>query len=358
VTQQTGAGQVVIFRPGALGDTLLAFPTLAVLRQVWPNAHITLVARADVLPLARGAGLADATYSYDLPAWSGLWGAAEEADPLLRDVVDGADVVVAWLRDPDGAVVRTLRALGVGRVVIAPGRPPEPQPDEPAPRLPAAPFPCAVEADRPAAAGGRRSMQGSGPGEREHAARYLLRTLAPLGIADAPLLAPISRKEGASCDALEAQEFAGKRMVALHPGSGGAAKRWPPERFAGIARRLRAAGHAPLLVEGPGDAEQVAAVRAEVGDAPAPLARGLAVEALAALLTNCLAYVGNDSGVSHLAGLVGCPTLALFGPSDPAQWAPVGPRVRVLRAPSLGATAPSMSDLSEETVWSALMTLL
>ena len=51
---------------------------------------------------------------------------------------------------------------------------------------------------------------------------------------------------------------------------------------------------------------------------------------LARLLAGCRAYLGNDSGVSHLAGLVGAPTFALFGPTDPRQWQPLGPRVTVL----------------------------
>ncbi len=41
-------------------------------------------------------------------------------------------------------------------------------------------------------------------------------------------------------------------------------------------------------------------------------------------------YIGNDSGITHLAAALGTPTLALFGPTDPAQWAPRGPHVRIL----------------------------
>jgi ADP-heptose:LPS heptosyltransferase len=52
---------------------------------------------------------------------------------------------------------------------------------------------------------------------------------------------------------------------------------------------------------------------------------------LGAVLERARLYVGNDSGISHLAAAWGAPVLALFGPTDPAQWAPIGPRVRVLR---------------------------
>jgi hypothetical protein len=115
--------RVVVIRLGALGDALLAFPALAWLRRRRPGAHVTLIGPAGALPLARASGLAEAAYAFDLPAWSGLWGGAARADPLLREVVAGADAAVGWMRDPDGEVARTVSALGVERVVVAPVRP-------------------------------------------------------------------------------------------------------------------------------------------------------------------------------------------------------------------------------------------
>jgi ADP-heptose:LPS heptosyltransferase len=61
---------------------------------------------------------------------------------------------------------------------------------------------------------------------------------------------------------------------------------------------------------------------------------------VAAILQQARAFLGNDSGLSHLAGLLGVPTLALFGPTDPVHWSPLGPRVRVLRSEPLAALPP------------------
>src|SRR5262249_55624769 len=94
------------------------------------------------------------------------------------------------------------------------------------------------------------------------------------------------------------------------------ARSWPQQRF--------------LLVEGPADAASVAPLTGLPG---ALLARGLEPRLLAAVLARASAYVGNDSGVTHLAAAWGAPTLALFGPTLPGVWAPLG-RVRVLRSPS------------------------
>jgi ADP-heptose:LPS heptosyltransferase len=59
-------------------------------------------------------------------------------------------------------------------------------------------------------------------------------------------------------------------------------------------------------------------------------AHNLQLRLLAAVLSKCGAYVGNDSGVTHLAAATGIPTLAIFGPTDPAVWAPLGRNVKVV----------------------------
>lgn len=164
-----------------------------------------------------------------------------------------------------------------------------------------------------------------------HAALWLWQPLGPLlapapktpgNLAAVPPLA-FEDHERRSADALARALPAG--FLAVHPGSGSPAKNWPLERFAEAARRL--AGTQPwLLVLGP--AEQAFAT--PEGCVPA---RDWPLRVLGAALARAGLYLGNDSGVSHLAAAAGAPTLALFGPTDPRSWAPVGPRVRTLRAP-------------------------
>jgi ADP-heptose:LPS heptosyltransferase len=125
-----------------------------------------------------------------------------------------------------------------------------------------------------------------------------------------------------------------ERFLALHPGSGSPRKNWPAQRFAALAERL-AAGCPFLVVEGPADERAAAPLRRP----PAVIARGLSLRGLGALLSRAGLFVGNDSGVAHLAAAFGAPTLALFGPTSAAVWAPLGPRVRVLEAPGGALTA-------------------
>jgi heptosyltransferase-3 len=306
VTTGAPPERVVFVRPGALGDTLLAFPALALARRAWPDAQITLIARGDVLPLAGSLRLTDFTYAYDLPAWSTLFAPGPvTVDPLAREVMLDAWLVV-WAPDPESVVERNARALGAGRVLIAPGRPVV--------------------------------------GERRHMALLLARALAPWGIAppasldvlraELPPLRMRQEHERMGRDAIAMLGLSHReRLVALHAGSGGRAKQWPPDRFAAVANAIRARQCVPLLIEGPQDAEVVSAVVGAITDLTVPVLRHRSISTLAAALRLCAGYVGNDSGVTHLAGLLGVPTVALFGPTDPAVWAPVGRQVRVVRAP-------------------------
>ena len=106
----------------------------------------------------------------------------------------------------------------------------------------------------------------------------------------------------------------GTGPAVIHPFSGSAAKCWPIERYARLRDVLRARWCA-----GPED---------ELPDA----ARFGDLYELACWLAGARVYIGNDSGITHLAAAAGTPVVALFGPTDPAVWAPRGPRVRVVAA--------------------------
>jgi heptosyltransferase-2 len=127
----------------------------------------------------------------------------------------------------------------------------------------------------------------------------------------------------------------GSPAVALLPATRGTnGKRYSLGRFAQVAVALSAAGATPVVVVGPGE-EGVAAALAGSGARVAPTAWPL--EETAALLAACDAAVGNDSGLTHLAAAVGCPTVALFGPTDPARTAPVGSALALCAPLSDGA---------------------
>jgi heptosyltransferase-3 len=120
-------------------------------------------------------------------------------------------------------------------------------------------------------------------------------------------------------------------LAALHPGSGGARKNWPLDRWAQIARALP--GYRWIITGGEADGmlpEQLADL---LPRDRCRVARGLPLPVLGALFARCELYLGNDSGISHLAAAAGAPCVLVFGPTDPAIWAPRNAGVCVASAP-------------------------
>jgi len=130
-------------------------------------------------------------------------------------------------------------------------------------------------------------------------------------------------------------------VVYLHPGAGKLKNRWPPDRFAAVARELRSRGREVQWIEGPQDHGTVEAVTGALGTA-LPAVRGETIPELAARFAKAALYIGNDTGPLHLAGAVGCPTVGVYGWTDPAEWGPIGRSVRGVRAPDgrLESTSP------------------
>ncbi len=136
---------------------------------------------------------------------------------------------------------------------------------------------------------------------------------------------------------------AGRPLLALGAGAGWPGKRWPGERFAALAARLTEPGGVVpgAAVAVLGDEADRAHTRSLVAGLPGCLDLVGTVDLLtaAALLRRCSLFVGNDSGLMHIAAAVGAPTLGLFGPSREDHYAPWGPRAAVVR------TAASYEDL-------------
>lgn len=129
----------------------------------------------------------------------------------------------------------------------------------------------------------------------------------------------------------------GERLIILHPGTGGAAKLWLPERWASVgAALLREPGTRLLLTGGPGEIALVEEIAARIGQQRAQpnaspvlmLAGQTSVGQLAALLARAALVLGVDSGPLHLAVSQGTPTIHLFGPGNAARFGPWGTPTR------------------------------
>ena len=268
--------RLLLVRRGALGDTLLLLPLLRWLRTEHPDHELWL------------AGVAE---TVDLVAAHGLVQRASSVESLRLWRVDGAAAAQAAL----------ARELATFAAVIA---------DVPLPHSSFVPLALPrADAGRPAA---RQILT---------AVTTVLHRPAP----DPPPPATLLDAVAADPDG----------DVVLHPGAGSRAKCWPAARYAELAHALRAQGRRVLVVVGEAELERgddlAAVVAAADAVLPAP-----PLEALAARLARARAFVGNDSGVTHLAAALRVPTVAVFGPTDPRVWAPDLPWVRVVGAPCAG----------------------
>jgi heptosyltransferase III len=286
---------ILVIRPGAIGDALLAFPVLKALRERYAGMPIKLVSNAQVLPLALAFGVAEQTFDFQDIHWSELFSTTGIRDSSLLALLKQTDLAICWMRDTDGIVKRNLDMSGVKHVIIAPGRPSE--------------------------------------GEHIHIVDYLASTVG-LSIAGPRFTAPSSWPTPNSVS-----NGPTGRSVAIHPGSGAAQKCWPASRFAAVIERLWQQNRSVLLLAGPADSERVHNVLQQLSSPLTPAMLKLLTNAtlleVARQLQPCRCYLGNDSGITHLAAMLGVPTIAIFGPTDPAVWRPVGPSVKVLQGRTL-----------------------
>jgi ADP-heptose:LPS heptosyltransferase len=272
----------LLIKPGALGDTVLSLPLVAALAAEGP---VDVCGNAAFWDVARQPGGARHVIPFDCCDWSPLF--ADPPKPPGRELarlLTRYHRVIAFWRSGRRPFARGLEHAGVADARVL------------------EPFP--VEADT-------------------HAADWLLEQMGLRDVVATPQVIPSEQERAA------AAEIRNGAYIVVHPGSGSPRKNHPA--LPSVADALAAHTKLPLVVSiGPAD-EQLAA-RYERHPA-VTITREHRMRVLAALLAGADLVVGNDSGITHLAAATGAPTVALFGPTDPARWAPRGPRVRILRAP-------------------------
>ncbi|MBI1244555.1 MAG: lipopolysaccharide heptosyltransferase family protein [Alphaproteobacteria bacterium] len=304
-----------------VGDGLLKLPFVRILRANWPKARIVWCAgkgssvfASSLRPLV--AGLIDETIEN-----AGFGSRLSDAlgRPLAGRTFDL--VIDTQRRFATSLAVRRVRhrrfVSGAAGFLLSGGRP--------------------ANADKP------RSM---------HA--QLLQLVEAAGGNPAIPVAPLSLPAEAQADA-SALLPPGPRYVGLAPGAGNRAKSWPLDRFVALARGLRDA--TPVFILGPDERDWTDACRAVPG-AILPLqdaaARGIAPSPVLtiALAQRLTASVANDSGGGHMLAAGDGALVSLFGPTDPAKFAPVAKSLVVLRAQDFGGEM--MDAIPLEAVEAAL----
>jgi heptosyltransferase-3 len=123
--------------------------------------------------------------------------------------------------------------------------------------------------------------------------------------------------------------------VAIHPGSGSVEKCWPIDRFVKLIAKFKRKKKNVRVLLGEVELERMPAKDLAVLEAAAQVLRPTNYVDLLNELRTATIVIANDSGPAHLAGMIGVPTVVLFGASDPAVWKPLGPRVKVISKASM-----------------------
>jgi heptosyltransferase-3 len=296
--QDTALLKTFVYHEGALGDVLLSLPCFKRLKA--NSAWVHGAGRGDVVSFLKNAGVVDDASSTDAALFAYLYGGA---DTRLQSFLSRFGRAVVFAAQDHSPAVSAIQSV-VHSVIAVRTIPPD--------------------------------------GSQVHVSRYRISQLdSRFSLSDSDMLLRLPPETPDTTQMLlrEAGYDGQAEMIAVHPGSGGRAKCWPLERYFETIERLTTIDKA-FVVFFTGSAEDDD-LRERVGKYVVDRknsfhANNLDLMSAAYLLSRCALYIGNDSGFSHLAGLLGCATIVLFGPTDPAYWKPLGPRVKTVSLENIG----------------------
>jgi heptosyltransferase III len=282
----TSRRKILLVRGGALGDFILTLPVLAALRRRFPTYTLEILGYERPASLAVAGGLADRISALESPALAGFFARDGAWPARAAEYFAEFELIVSYVYDPERIFQSNVSRCSAARFLAGPHRP-----DESA---------------------------------RLHAAKALLRPLKILGLREADprprLILPGPAEPCAD------------PWLAVHPGSGSARKNWPEPKWDQLLQRLAAETEWHFLLIG-GEAEGARCQRLAAALPPrrARLAQNLPLVELAQRMRSCAAFIGHDSGVTHLAAALGLPGLVLWGPSNQTVWRPMSDLMRLLR---------------------------
>jgi heptosyltransferase-2 len=284
---QPARGKILVIRGGAIGDFILTLPAIAALRQQFPQAHLEVLGYPHIIQLAQAGGLVDRIQSIEARALAGFFARRGVLAEDLADYFSEFDIIVSYLYDPDDIFKTNVGRCSQAQFIVGPYRPNE--------------------------------------GEKIHATKVYLRPLERFAIFDADHLPRLS---------LNSQPSA-LNQIALHPGSGSEKKNWPEAQWAELLQQLvHSTNLNLLLIGGEAEGERLQRLAAALPITRTKVAQSLPLTELARLIQPSAAFIGHDSGISHLAAALGVPGVVLWGNTAEEIWRPPHEKIVILKNPN------------------------
>ena len=280
---------ILIFHQGALGDFVVTWPLALGLGRVFAQSRVFYVTSGQ-----KGA-LAERALRVESVDVEGGWHELFSAEPKLPErgvrLVQGAQWVISFVAGAEDRWAQNVRKLAPETNLVS---------------------------------------LSTAPGERfeAHVTEHLLSQLKNF-----PVLAAAMEQmlKAVSARGIGVPAGNANGPVVLHPGAGSGKKCWPAGQYLQLAGMLRDSGRAVEVILGEVEVERWPADQIGQFEELGIVRRTVTLVELMDRIAAASAFVGNDSGPAHLAGIIGVPTISIFGPNDPQAWRPLGPKVQVVQ---------------------------
>ncbi len=288
----------LIIRNGAVGDTVLLSSVVAAVKQSRPEAWVEVMGGLERVWLLVGDGLADCAVSSERPGVESLYGEGALNSDLYDYFAEFTHILI-YTASASQTFVDRLKVRNEQWVCAYPALPDD---------------------------------------NSQHITEFYLNPVRPFVGAAAPMPA-IHLYEEELVNATAALKAIGiddkKKVIGVHPGAGSHKKTAPPDRL--VKDALNEKSEVQLLItQGPADGAAVESfINMVPTHVPHCVIQNKRLRELAAMLSHCERFVGNDSGVTHIAAALGVPTTVFFIASDPAVWAPLGDSVKLIETTHL-----------------------
>jgi len=288
---------ILIVHQGAIGDFILSLPALEAIHRFYSQARFIFLSHPSILETIHSRPYFHVVLNCSDKRWASLYNSRGKLERRAFDSLPPVDSIFAFCRPSSQNLVENLARTY----------------EKPSYRID--PFPE--------------------PHMGLHISEYQCRQLEELGIPALPCPTPVIAPSEE--DLLEARRFVqqnvtpGHRLILIHPGSGGEKKLWSVGGWLDVIMTVSGHDNCKIaLIEGPADSQIVQQLWSRVGSILLLLVNNWRLGKLAALMKYSALYLGNDSGITHLAAACNIPTIALFGPTDPRVWGPKGSKVKIV----------------------------